>query len=84
MATGSGIEHDDYLQQLSRAGTPSIALHDFIFQNFIIIDFISPTIKTTTKNALSVSGKVLLNAGIISILLVIFTKKGVKNLPPGL
>ena len=84
MATGSGIEHDDYLQQLSRGGTPSIALHDFILQHFIIIDFISQTIKTTTKNVLSVSGRVLLNAGIIPILLVIFPKTGVKNLPPGL
>ena len=65
MVTESGIEHDDYLQQLSRAGTPSVALRDFIFQTFSIIDFISPTIKTITKNAYvrSASGRVLLNLG---------------------
>ena len=45
MATESEIEHDDYLQQLPRGGRPSIALCDFIFQTFGIIDFISPTIK---------------------------------------
>ena len=49
MATESGIEHDDYLQQLPRGGTPSMALRDFIFQTFSIIDFISPIIKTITK-----------------------------------
>ena len=43
MATESGIELD-YLQQLFCRGTPSIALRDFIFQTFSIIDFISPTI----------------------------------------
>ena len=50
VATGSGIEHDNYLQQLSRGGTPNIALRDFIFQIFNIIDFVSSTIKTITKN----------------------------------
>ena len=30
VATEIGIEHDDYLQQLFRVGTPSIALCDFI------------------------------------------------------
>ena len=50
MTTEIGIEHDDYLQQLFRGGTPSIALRDFIFQTFSIIDFISPTIKTVSKN----------------------------------
>ena len=44
MATESGIELDDYRQQLFRGDTPSIALRDFIFQTFSIIDFISPTI----------------------------------------
>ena len=41
-ATETWIEHDDYLQQLSNGGltTPSIALRDFIFQTFTIIDFI--------------------------------------------
>ena len=66
-ATESGIEHDDYLQQLSRIGltTPSIALHDFIFQTFTIIDFISPTTKTITKNVYvrSFSERILLNPG---------------------
>ena len=28
------IEHDDYLQQLIRWGTPSIAMRGFIFQTF--------------------------------------------------
>ena len=51
MITESGIEHDDYLQQLLPGGTPSIALRDFIFKTFSIIDFISPTIKTITKDA---------------------------------
>ena len=52
MVTESGIELDGYLQQLFRGGTPSIALRDFIFQTFSIIDFISPTvtgISTETK-----------------------------------
>ena len=49
MATESGIEHDDYLQQLSCGGTPSIAMLDFIFQTFSIIDFFPPIIKTITK-----------------------------------
>ena len=38
MATESWLEHDDYLQQLSRAGIPSIALRDFIFQTLSIIN----------------------------------------------
>ena len=50
VATEIGIEHGDYLQQIFRGGTPSIALRDFIFQTFRIIDFISQTIKTITKN----------------------------------
>ena len=41
--TESGIELDSYLQQLFRGGTPNIALRDFIFQTFSIIDFISST-----------------------------------------
>ena len=52
MATESGIELDDYLQQVFHGGTPSIALRDFTFQTFSIIDFISPTvtgISTETK-----------------------------------
>ena len=63
VAIESGIEHDDYLQQLSPGGTPSTALHDFIFQTFSIIDFILPTIKTITKNVYvrGVSERVLLN-----------------------
>ena len=63
MAIESGIEHDDYLQQLSPGGTPSTALHDFIFQTFSIIAFILPTIKTITKNVYvrGVSERVLLN-----------------------
>ena len=44
MATKSGIELDDYRQRLFRGDTTSIALRDFIFQTFSIIDFISPTI----------------------------------------
>ena len=40
VATESGIEHDGYLQQLSRGGTPSTALRDFIFQTFSITDII--------------------------------------------
>ena len=57
----------------------------FIFQTFSIIDFILPTIKTITKNvyARSVSERVLLNPGDSTNLFVIFTKNGVKNLPPG-
>ena len=53
MVTESGIEHDDNLQQLFRGGTESIALRDFIFQTFSIIDFISPTMagfNTETKS----------------------------------
>ena len=52
VATESGIELDDYLHQVFRGGTPSIALGDFIFQTFSIIDFILPTItgvNTETK-----------------------------------
>ena len=45
MAIESGIERDDYLQQQFRGGTSSIALCDFIFQTFSIINFISPTIE---------------------------------------
>ena len=61
VATESGIKHDDYLQQLSRGGKPNIALRDSIFQIFSIIDFISSTIKTITKNVYvrSVSERVL-------------------------
>ena len=66
-APESGIEHDDYLQQQSRGGltTPSIALRYFIFQTFTIIDFISPTTKTITKNVYiqSFSERMLLNPG---------------------
>ena len=36
MATEVGIDHDDYLQQPFRRGTPSIALRDFIFQTLVI------------------------------------------------
>ena len=49
VATESGIEHDDYLQQLSCGSTPSIALRDFIFQTSHIVYFISPTVKTIPK-----------------------------------
>ena len=49
MATESEIEHDGYLQQLSRGSTSSTALRDLIFQTVRIIDFISPTIKTIPK-----------------------------------
>ena len=52
MVTESGIELDGYLQQLFRGGTPSIALRDFIFQTFSILDFISPIVtgvSTETK-----------------------------------
>ena len=65
MASKSGRDHDDYLQQLSHRVTPRITLHVFIFQNFSIIDFISPTINTITKNVYvrSVSERVLLNLG---------------------
>ena len=49
MATESEIEHDGYLQQLSRESTSSTALRDLIFQTVRIIDFISPTIKTIPK-----------------------------------
>ena len=46
-------------------GTPIFAFRDFIFQTFNIIDFISPTIKTITKNVYvrNISEKVLLNPG---------------------
>ena len=44
-AIESGIEDDNYLQQLFRGGTSSIAMRDFIFQTFSFINFISPTIK---------------------------------------
>ena len=40
VASETGIEHDDYLQQLCRGGTPSIALRHFISQTFSILDFI--------------------------------------------
>ena len=85
VATESGIERDDYLQLLSPGGTPSIALRDFIFQTFSIIEFISPTIKNIAKNANvpSVSKRLLLNPG-YSTNIAIFTKNGVKNLPPRL
>ena len=49
VVTKVGIDHDDYLQQLFRGGTPSITLRDFDFQTLSITDFISPTIKTITK-----------------------------------
>ena len=64
-ATESRIEHDGYLQQLSRGGTPSIALLEFISQTMNIIYFISPSIKTITKNLYvgSVSERLLLNPG---------------------
>ena len=94
VAAESGIEHDDYLEQLSRGGTPSIALRNFIFKTFSIIGFISPATKNITKNVYvqSVSERVLINPGystnfstnIVPILRVIFTKNAVKNLPPGL
>ena len=45
MAIESGIEHDDYLQELFGGGTSRIALRDFIFETFSIINFISLTIK---------------------------------------
>ena len=45
MVIESGIEHDDYLQQLFRGGTSSIILRNFIFQTFSIINFILPAIK---------------------------------------
>ena len=37
VAIESGIEHDDYLQQLFRVGTLSIAWRDFIFQTFSMV-----------------------------------------------
>ena len=78
-----GIEHDDYLQQLFRGGTPSIALRDYIFQTFNIIDIISPTIKSITKNVYvrSVSQRELLNPACITNFI---TKNGVRNLSTGL
>ena len=83
LATEIGIEHNDYLLQLFRGGRPSIALCDFIFQTFSIIGFVSPTIKTITKNVYvqSVSDRVLLNPGYITNFT---TKNGVKTLSPGL
>ena len=59
VATESGIE------VLGGLTTPSIALRDFIFQIFSIIDFISSTIKTITKKAYvrSVSESEFLNPG---------------------
>ena len=65
MAIESGIEYDDYLQQLSLWSTPSMVLRDFIFQTFSIIDFISSTINAITKNmhVESISERVLLNPG---------------------
>ena len=67
VTTESGIYHDDYLKQLPCGGltTPSISLHDFIFQVFSIIDFILPKIKIITKNAYfrSVTERVLLTLG---------------------
>ena len=66
-ATESWIEHDDYLQHLSHGGltTPSIALRDFIFQFFTIIDVVSPPTKIITKNVSvqSFSERMLLNPG---------------------
>ena len=56
VATEIGIEHDDYLQQIFRGGTSSIAWSDFIFQTLSIIDFMSLTIKT-------IMGAVIFNAG---------------------
>ena len=63
VATEIGIEHDDFLQQLFRGATTSIALRDFIFQTFSIIDFVSTTIKTIIKNVYvqGVSESILLN-----------------------
>ena len=83
MSTEIGIERDYYLQQLFRGGTTSTALRDFIFQTFRIIDFISPTIETITKNVYvqSVSEGSLLNPGYISNFI---TKSQMKNLRPGL
>ena len=67
MATESGIQHDDYLQQLSCRGltTSSISLREFIFQTFSVIDFILPTIKSINKNVYvqSISERILLNLG---------------------
>ena len=60
----SRIDHDDYLQQLSRGGliTPSISLRDFIFRTFSISTL---TIKTITKDVYvrSISERVLPNLG---------------------
>ena len=83
VSTEIGIERDYYLQQLFRGGTTSTALRDFIFQTFRIIDFISPTIETITKNVYvqSVSEGSLLNPGYISNFI---TKSQMKNLRPGL
>ena len=69
MASETGIEHD-YLQQLCRGGTPSITLRHFISQTFSIIDFISPAIKTITKNVYvrSVSQRHYLILDILQIL----------------
>ena len=61
-------------------------MRDFVSQTLSIIDFISSTIKTIIKNVYvrSVSERVLLILDIRLILLVLFTKNGVKNLPPGI
>ena len=56
VATEIGIEHDDYLQQIFRGGTPSIAWRDFIFQTFSIIDFMSLTIKTIRERSFLMLG----------------------------
>ena len=67
VANESGIEYDNYLQELYCGGltTPSHSLRDFIFKTFSIINFISPTIKIITKNVCvrKVSKRVLLNLG---------------------
>ena len=63
VTTESGIEHDGYLQQLSRGSTPSTVLRDLIFQTSRIVYFISPTVKTIPKieYVRSVLERVLLN-----------------------
>ena len=83
VATEIEKEHDDYLQQLFRGGTSSIALHGFISQTFRIIDFFRPTIKTITKIVYvrSVSERTFLNSGYITNFTI---KNEAKNLPPGL
>ena len=83
MGTEIWIEHDDCLQQLFRGGPASIALRDFIFQTFSIIDFISPTITNINKNVhvVNVSVSTLLNPGYITSFI---TKIEMKNVPPEL